>query len=159
MPETPTTYNYYPALSGLITLEDLPEILDFIKEGLQEIFDKVYYKDFQSSRNVSGSGAFYSLDIVSRGRLDLEFPGTGIFIILNPDYEDSTISSFPIQLYWEWEIMRFVRYFNANQFSFSVEGFYDLALQIFNVSEAQSLELATNTFVVISTPGISNFNN
>lgn len=41
MPETPTTYNYYPALSGLITLEDLPEILDFIKEGLQEIFDKV----------------------------------------------------------------------------------------------------------------------
>lgn len=157
MPETPTTYNYYPALSGLITLEDLPEILDFIKEGLQEIFDKVYYKDFQSSRNVSGSGAFYSLDIVSRGRLDLEFPGTGIFIILNPDYEDSTISSFPIQLYWEWEIMRFVRYFNANQFSFSVEGFYDLALQIFNVSEAQSLELATNAFVVISTPGISKF--
>ncbi len=157
MPETPTTYNYYPALSGLITLEDLPEILDFIKEGLQEIFDKVYYKDFQSSRNVSGSGAFYSLDIVSRGRLDLEFPGTGIFIILNPDYEDSTISSFPIQLYWEWEIMRFVSYFNANQFSFSVEGFYDLALQIFNVSEAQTLELATSTFVAISVPGISKF--
>ena len=157
MPETPTTYNYYPALSGLIALEDLPEILDFIKDGLQEIFDKVYYKDFQSSRNVSGSGAFYSLDIVSRGRLDLEFPGTGIFIILNPDYEDSTISSFPIQLYWEWEIMRFVRYFNANQFSFSVEGFYNLALQIFNVSEAQSLELATSTFVAISVPGISKF--
>ncbi len=157
MPETPTTYNYYPALSGLITLQDLPEILDFMKEGLQEFFDKVYYKDFQSSRNISGSGAFYSLDIVSRGRLDLGFPGTGIFIILNPDYEDSTISSFPIQLYWEWEIMRFVRYFNANQFSFSVEAFYDLGLKIFNVSESQSLELATNTFAVISTPGISKF--
>lgn len=157
MPQTPITYNYYPALSELIILDDLPEIFNFIKDGLHEIFEKVYYKDFQSSRNVSGSGAFYSLDIVSRGRLDLEFPGTGIFIILNPDYEDSTISSFPIQLYWEWEIMRFVSYFNANQFSFSVEEFYDLALQIFNVSGAKILELATSTFVAISVPGISKF--
>lgn len=157
MPEVPTTYNYYPALSGLITLDDLPEILGFIKYGLQEIFDKVYYKDFQSSTILNGAGAFYSLDIVSRNRLDLELPGTGIFFVLNPDFEDSTITSFPVQLQWEWGIMRYFGYFNANQFSFSVEGFYDLALQIFNVSEVQSLELATNAFVVVNTAGTSKF--
>lgn len=157
MPEIPTTYNYYPALSRLITLDDLPEMLGFIKEGVQELFDKVYYKDYQSSGNTSGSGAFYSLDIISRQRVELELPGTGIFLVLNPDFEDDTISSFPIQLQWEWGIMRFVQYFKTNQFSFSVDGFYDLALLIFNVSESQSLELATNTFVVISTPGISKF--
>lgn|SRR5690554_6239118 len=108
MPETPTTYNYYPALSRLITLDDLPEILDFLKVGLTQLFDKVYYKDFQSSGNTSGSGAFYSVELVSRNRLDLELPGTGIFIILNPDYDDSTISSFPVQLDWELKTSQYI---------------------------------------------------
>ena len=51
MPETPTTYNYYPALSGLMTVEDLPEILGFIRDGLQQIFEKVYYKNYYCQKN------------------------------------------------------------------------------------------------------------
>lgn len=66
MPETPTTYNYYPALSELMTAEELPEILGFIRDGLQQIFDKVYYKNFYASVN---SVYIASLENYKRGGL------------------------------------------------------------------------------------------
>lgn len=157
MPETPTTYNYYPALSGLMTADDLPEILGFIRDGLQQIFEKVYYKNYYSSVNQDGSFAFYSLEIVSRTKLAVEFPGTGIFFVLNPDYEDTTITSFPITLQWNQKILRFLGRFSMDQFSFSQEDFFNLAIEIFEVSEADSLQLAENTFVEVSTPGVSRF--
>lgn len=157
MPETPTTYNYYPALSGLMTVDDLPEILGFIRDGLHQIFEKVYYKNYYSSVNGDGSFAFYSLEIVSRTKLAVEFPGTGIFFVLNPDYEDSTISSFPIIVQWNQKILRYLGRFSMDQFSFSQEDFFNLAIEIFEVSEADSLQLAENTFVEVNIPGISRF--
>ncbi|MCV9931744.1 hypothetical protein OIU80_05565 [Flavobacterium sp. LS1R47] len=157
MPTTPTDYKYYPALSDLIKPEDLPDFLSFIKDGLRGVFDKMYYKDYQTSKSTTGSSAFYSLDIVSRKKLEFELPGTGAFFVLNPDYEDRTISSFPITLFWEWEVMRYIRYFNANGFSFSVEDFYDLGLTVLKISEEQIIQLAINTFVVQSNPALSKF--
>ncbi len=155
MSETPTTYRYYPALSDVIKTDDLPDFLNFIKEGLQTIFDKIYYKDYQVSKSISGSSAFYSLKLVSRTKLALELPGTGIYFVLNPDYEDITISSFPVTVFWQWEVMRYIRYFNLNGFSFSPEDFYNLALQALNVTDEQVLQLAINTFVVSNDPIIS----
>lgn len=157
MPETPTTYNYYPALSGLMTADELPEILGFIRDGLQQIFEKVYYKNFYSSVNQDGSFAFYSLEIVSRTKLAVEFPGTGIFFVLNPDYEDISITSFPITLQWNQKILRYLGRFSMDQFSFSQEDFFNLAIEIFEVSESDSLQLAEYTFVEVSTPGVSRF--
>lgn len=157
MPETPTEYKYYPALSDIMKADDLPDFLSFIKEGLQNIFDKIYYKDYQVSKSVSGSSAFYNLDIVSREKIALELPGTGIYFVLNPDYSDNTISSFPVTVFWQWEVMRYLRYFNLNDFTFSIEDFYNLALEILNISEEQAFELAINTFVVSNDPSISKF--
>ncbi|MEN2416394.1 hypothetical protein [Flavobacterium mesophilum] len=157
MSTTPTEYKYYPALSDLMKPEDLPDFLSFIKDGLQDVFQKMYYKDYQTSKSTSGSSAFYSLDVISRTKLALELPGTGVFFVLNPDYEDTTISSFPITVFWEWEVMRYIRYFNANGFSFSVEDFYDLALTVLKISEEQIIQLAINTFVIQSSPALSKF--
>jgi len=157
MPETPTEYKYYPALSDIMKADDLPDFLSFIKEGLQNIFDKIYYKDYQVSKSISGSSAFYSLDIVSRRKLALELPGTDVYFVLNPDYDDHTISSFPITVFWQWEVMRYIRYFNVSDFSFSLEDFYNLALEILNISEEQAFLLTINTFVVSSNPNISKF--
>jgi hypothetical protein len=157
MSTTPTEYKYYPALSDIMKPEDLPDFLSFIKDGLQSVFDKMYYKDYQTSKSTSGSSAFYSLDIISRKKLALELPGTGVFFVLNPDYEDSKISSFPVTVFWEWEVMRYLKYFNNNSFSFSVEDFYDLALTVLNISEEQIIQLAINTFVVQSSPALSKF--
>ncbi len=72
---------YYPSLSSVITLDDFPEYLGFIKQGLQGIFDKIYIKDFQAHISPRGESGFYGLSIVSKRRLQFEIP---IARICNP---------------------------------------------------------------------------
>ena len=107
-----------PALSQLIGVDDLPDFLSFIKENIQSVFNNIYYKNYCTTENITGSSAFYRLDIVPRTRLSQELFGSGLSLILNPDYEDSTVSSFPITLFWQWEILRYIRNFNLNTFSY-----------------------------------------
>lgn len=144
---TQNTLVYYPSLDDLITADDLPESLSFIKTGLETILSKLYYEDFYFSKNNSGSESFYSLNIISKTKLALELPGTGISFVLNPDFQDGDISSFPISLHWKWEILKFVKYFKANQFSFSPEELFKLGLFAFDLSESDLLEIAVNRLV------------
>jgi hypothetical protein len=157
MPTTPADYKYYPAISNLIDADDLPEILSLVKDDIQQILDKIYFKDYQNSKSIDGSSAFYSLDVVSRQKLAVEIFGTGIFLVLNNDYTDDTISSFPITVFWEWEILKFVNYFKVNGFSFSIDALFDLGLELFNVTEEQALIIAVNAFVIVSDPSYSKF--
>ena len=148
---TQNTLIYYPAITDIIKPDDLPEFLSFIKTGLTSVLSKVYYKDYYFSKNISGSEAFYSLSIVSKTKLALELPGTGISLVLNPDLQDGDISSFPITLYWNWEVLRFIKYFKANQFSFSIKDLFDVGLMVFDVSETSALRIATDLLITPNT--------
>ncbi|WP_294296109.1 hypothetical protein [uncultured Chryseobacterium sp.] len=148
---TPNTPTYYPAITDIVKPDDLPEFLSFIKTGLEAILNKIYYKDYYFSKNISGSEAFYSLSIVSKTKLALELPGTGISLVLNPDLADGDISTFLISLYWNWEVLRFIKYFKANQFSFSVQDLFDVGLMIFDVSEISALRIAADLLVIPNT--------
>ncbi len=147
----PQNLIYYPSITDIIKPDDLPDFLSYIKTGLEAVLSKVYYKDYYFSKNISGSEAFYSLSIVSKTKLALEVPGTGISLVLNPDFQDGDVSSFPITLFWHWEVLRFVKYFKANQFSFSVQDLFDLGLMIFDVSESSALRIATDLLIVPNT--------
>ena len=74
MPDTNTPQiarRYYPRLSEIITVDDLPEFLSFVQDGLNAIFNKIHYKNLQYSKSYRGDGAFYSLDIVSKEKIGL----------------------------------------------------------------------------------------
>lgn len=148
---TQNTLIYYPAITDILKPDDLPEFLSFIKTGLELVLSKIYYKDYYFSKNISGSEAFYSLSIVSKTKLALELPGTGISLVLNPDLQDGDISSFPITLYWNWEVLRFIKYFKANQFSFSIKDLFDVGLMVFDVSETSALRIATDLLITPNT--------
>ena len=77
--------------------------------------------------------------------------GSGFSLILNPDYDDNAVSSFPITLFWQWEILRHIRNFNSNKFSFTPEAFFNLAIDILDISKVQILAIAVNTFVTLTT--------
>jgi hypothetical protein len=48
---TPTIIRrYYPTLSSIINTDDIPEILGFIKDGVQSLIDKLPYKDLPFNR-------------------------------------------------------------------------------------------------------------
>ncbi|WDF64519.1 hypothetical protein [Flavobacterium sp. KACC 22763] len=142
------TARYYPRLSEIITVDDLPEFLSFVEDGLNSIFDKIHYKNLQYSKGYRGDSAFYSLDIVSSTKLALPLP-FGLGLVLNPDLKDndSSISSFPITLEYQWEILAFLKTFSASSFSFSMEDFYTVGLQVFRISEEQVVAHMMNIFV------------
>ncbi|WP_020212116.1 hypothetical protein [Flavobacterium rivuli] len=43
------THQYYPTLSTVVSLNDFPDYLGFIKEGIRSIFDNIYIKDLQAN--------------------------------------------------------------------------------------------------------------
>ncbi|MCB9227309.1 MAG: hypothetical protein H6578_09115 [Chitinophagales bacterium] len=45
---------FYPALSSVISLDKIPDELEFIKDGLDKLFDKIYFKDLQYSKSPRG---------------------------------------------------------------------------------------------------------
>ncbi|WP_412468371.1 hypothetical protein [Pedobacter sp. KLB.chiD] len=140
------TNRYYPALSEVITVDDLPEFLHFAENGLNLLLDKIHYKNLQYSKSQRGDSAFYSLDIVSNNiGLDLPF---GMRLVLNPDLEgDSSISAFPVSLQYQWEMLAFLRAFKVQNFAFTPEAFYELGLQIFRITEDEVVAHILNYFV------------
>lgn len=145
MPTTKAvTKRYYPALSEMITVDDLPEFLHFAENGLNFLLDRIHYKNFQYSKSYRGDAAFYSLDIISKN-IGVDFP-FGLRLVLNPD-KDSTISSFPISLEYQWEMLAFLRSFNLQNFSFTPDAFFELGLKIFRISEDQVIAQTLNYFI------------
>ncbi len=148
-PQVAVTKRYYPTLSTIINPEDIPEILGFIKGGLENLLGKIHYKDLQYSKSPRGDAAFYSLSIVSPKRLGIELPGTGINLVLNPDITggDYSISSFPITIEYQWKILAYLRAFSSGNFSFNSQEIFEIALRVLNISEEQALANFINIFV------------
>lgn len=148
-PNTPAVVRrYYPALSSVVSLDDFPESLGFIKQALQKLFDKVHYKDLQYKKSPKGDAAFYSLTIVSK-KLAVELFGSGVSLVLNPDdgpATDFNISAFPVTVEYQWKILAYLRSFNLANFSFTPQEIFELALVVLNISEEQAIAQFINTF-------------
>jgi hypothetical protein len=143
----PTTTRYYPSLSEVITVDDLPEFLHFAADGLNLLLDRIHYKNLQYSKSQGGDSAFYSLDVVT-ANIGLNLP-FGMRLVLNPDEQgDSSISAFPVSLEYQWEILAFLRAFKVNNFAFSPQAFYELGLHIFKVQRV--IVKKSDNFILLS---------
>ncbi|OOG16125.1 hypothetical protein BWD42_22365 [Sphingobacterium sp. CZ-UAM] len=145
---------YYPSLAEVITVDDLPEFLQFAEEGLGGLLDRIHYKNLQYSRSPRGDSAYYSLDVIANNiGLGLPF---GMRLVLNPDEDgNSSISSFPVSLQYQWEMLAYLRSFSTQQFAFTPQAFFDLGLQIFKINEDEAIAHIINNFIVSDT-GIQN---
>jgi hypothetical protein len=156
MPATNAISNrFYPQLSDVISVDDLPDFLDFAKDGLDSVLSSIHYKNLQYSKSARGDSAFYSLDVISKNiGLDLPF---GLRFVLNPDVNgDTSISSFPVTLQYKWELLAFLNSFKLQNFSFTPDAFYQLGLKIFRVSDDQVFANVLTHFVNPSSSDISN---
>jgi len=138
---------YYPKISSLVSFEKLPEFLSFLSSFAEEIFDKIYFKDLQFFKSEFGDSAWYNLDIVSRDRLDVEIPGTGIFISLNPDVEDNQISSTNLSISYSWPILAYLRRLNLSEGSPDLQQLFNLGLDITRLSEYEFAVVMLELFV------------
>ncbi|HYR28258.1 MAG TPA: hypothetical protein VEU30_07305, partial [Thermoanaerobaculia bacterium] len=141
---------YYSPLSSLVPQESFPEALGFVKDGLVTLLDDVYFKDLQHSESPRGDAAQYALTIVSLKALEVEIPGTGIFLVLNPGH--TTTSEFPITLRYEWPVLAWINAFDIESFSWQPGDFYQLVLTVLGLSERQVLERALTVFTGSADP-------
>ncbi|UZJ66331.1 hypothetical protein OKW96_09885 [Sphingobacterium sp. KU25419] len=69
-------------------------------------------------------------------------------LVLNPDEDgDSRISSFPVSLQYQWEMLAYLRAFKTDKFAFTPEAFFDLGLQIFKISDGEAVAHIINNFI------------
>ncbi|GGG67332.1 hypothetical protein GCM10007332_32720 [Epilithonimonas arachidiradicis] len=108
------------------------------------MFSKIYYKNYQASVSPSGESAFYSLAIVSKTRIDFNLV-FGMKFVLNRDF--ASISSFPVTVQYNWPILAYLKQFDLENFSFTPEDIFDIALVCLNISEQRVINEAINVFV------------
>lgn len=56
---------YYPPLSDVVSIDDLPDVLSFIKDGIQLLFDDIYYNDLQYSKSLKGDPILSRIDMLN----------------------------------------------------------------------------------------------
>ncbi len=99
---------YYPPLSSIVALEDLPPQLDFLSgsASLQSLFNTIFFRGLQYSINARGDEGFFSLTLIAYQRIGIELPelriGEGddtpenrFAIYLNPSESDYPINTLP----------------------------------------------------------------
>lgn len=124
MPDT----NYYPPVSSLITLDDLPESLQFFKDAISTIFSNLYYRNYQGSVSPTGDSAFHKLVLIPPGTDPLEFdvPGDLFTVRLTPP-SGGTDPGIDCSIRFAWPILRYLRNVDFSDFDFSM-GFFERVL-------------------------------
>lgn len=126
--------DFLPSLSTLIPVENIPDNFGVIRNGINNIFSHLYYKDLIVDKSVEGDVAFYSLSIVTYKRLDLEIPGTnGMALVLNPSF-NGTSTEFSISFGYTWNILKYSPGFDLSTFDWSLKSFFDILLDIAGVT-------------------------
>ena len=167
---------FYPRLSSIIPLDSLPQELNFIEDGIQQIFDGLGYRNYRVSQSQDGISTSVYIEIISYKELKLGIPGSDLGFSLNSDFQSGGYSIFPVSLSFSLGIRKFIRNFNVQNFSFSPQDFFNLIFNVLNVTESDIIlgvignfttstdainqvatDLISNQGLVISTPLNSDF--
>ena len=147
MPST----TFYPSLSTLIPLENIPNELGSFKNGLTNIFNKLYYRDLQIHKSALGDAAFYNLKIVTYRRIALEIGGAnGLSLIFNPSLDENIAganSEFDVSLSYKWEILKYFKDFDLQSFDYSGAAIFNLILVITGLNKQKLLSEAIFLFI------------
>lgn len=154
----------YPPISQLIPKSALSIDLTAISDFVNTIFDNLSYRDLLVERSESGDAVFYKLTIITENRIGYEIPGTGgISIVLNPGYVPGggPISEFGISLNYQLEVLKYIKGFSSSNFNSDPRAYFDLLLEIVDLSVAEILQDTIEVLIGGETPTqdfISDFN-
>lgn len=135
-----TLNKYYPRLSDVVTLDALPEQLGFIKDGLENLLDGIFVKEFQVEKSPSGDIRSYYVVIVAFKELGIGIPGTDFKLLFNPDPQDPTQTIIPISVTFEQGILKYVSNFSLDSFSAEPFAFFGLLLDVLDIQTPELLE-------------------
>jgi hypothetical protein len=141
--------NYYPSISSLISLEDIPDTFGLVN-SLNDIFSKVHFKDLQVSHSINGDAGFYDMVLLNASgtELALDVPGVkDMKLVLNP-----ASGGFPFSCSYQMPVLKYLKDFDLTNFASNGSALYDLLLKVSGVDSKAALKSAIFNFIVDDDP-------
>lgn len=138
---------FYPRLSELISSDKLPQIFN----GVSDIFDKLYFRNFQAVKSLDGVSVSYVIELISYKEQKISIPGSGFSLLLNPDFESDGASAFPLSLNSRWGIRKYIKNFNTS-FDGSVQDLFDIFFDVVSMEDEELILASIKLFIHVSDP-------
>ncbi len=119
-------------VSNLINLDFLPNEFNFIQEGSDFIFDRIYYKNLRKTFIGKGEGWVTNLDIVIDNKVGFDIGNTGLGMFINPS-EDQTNTELNFTVEFSWLINRYLSNFDFQNFSWTPTAVLNIITDIFEL--------------------------
>jgi len=139
-----STPSFYPNLGTIVSLDSFPEALQFLRQGLQNVLNKIYYKNLQFVKSADGSQGYYDIVLVTGEELKLEIFDTGFSIVVNPGGSSDTV--IPLSISYNWPILGLINNFNIEQFAYLTDDLKDILDRVVNLGESGLLQTSIQTF-------------
>ncbi len=108
----------YPKITDLVRLDQIPEEADFIKSAIEKVFDKITYTNLYCNSNEYS--AYYEMDLMIEVDVEQANDTDNIFIqIIKAQSSNLEENKIHFRLCWTWPILKFIRDFSIEKFSFS----------------------------------------
>jgi len=146
---------FLPSIASIINLDALPENLQFIESGVDLLFNDIYFRELQYSISDKGDEAFYSLVLVLNKKAGFTIPGTELELVLNPDYDGTSLTEIPVTLAYQWKLLALIKQlsdFSVESFAFDGQAFFDLIADIIGIDPVGILGATLNQFQDDSDP-------
>ncbi len=139
-----STKSFYPNIGSLVTIDNFPEELQFLENGLQHVLDKIYYKELQYVRSADGSQGFYNIVLVTGEQLKLDLFGSGFSIVINPGNAGETL--IPLTLNYNWPVLALISNFNLADFSYLPADLQNIMNQTLNLADPDLVQTSVQVF-------------
>lgn len=144
---------YYPQLTSVLSLDNLPDELGFLEDGLENLLDGIFVKDYQIVKSKSGDSVGYFLVLKIYKRLGIEIPGA-FTLLLNPPAigdPDPISSEIPVSVQVQAEILKYVKNFDVLRFSGEPKAFFELFLELLGLDPDELFDDLIRSFTVSNT--------
>ncbi|ASK29953.1 hypothetical protein CEY12_07460 [Chryseobacterium sp. T16E-39] len=138
------TKSFYPNIGTLVTIDNFPEELQFLENGLQNVLDKIYYKELQYVQSNDGSQGYYNIVLVTGEQLKLDLFGSGFSIVINPGSAGETL--IPLTLNYNWPVLALISNFNLESFSYLPAELQNILNQTLNLGDSDLMQTSVEVF-------------
>lgn len=137
---------YYPSVTQLIRPEELPDELGFVRDGLAQALERVFYRNLHIHSSRHGDQAHYTLELIIHETFGIEIPGTELLIRLNPNIAAGG-TLVPLSFEYTWEILALLGPLSLDQFPETPRSWFDLIINLLGLNEKELIKEAIRVFV------------
>ena len=125
---------FYPDLGSLLSGDDFPEVLAFLKPAMQDILNDIYYDKYHKGSNADGSHFECRLEMLLKKGLNLDLFGSGFRLAVNPD-ESGNMAVIPVSLQYSHPIFGVMKEFSSGSFPYSPDSMFGILEKFMSLTD------------------------